>query len=66
MNLCAFSAAQEVCSICKMRQAVFKTILLKSYYFLHFLLLQTAIIARTNYNSLIGECALPVQNCFLT
>ena len=64
MNLCAFSAAQEVCSKLKNQakcdSAVFKTIQLKSYYFLHFLIAEkTLIIPRTNYKWLIGKGTQP-------
>ena len=63
MNLCAFSAAQKVCSKlenqAKCDLAVFVTNPPKIHFSLMFWLLEVAIIARRNYNCKISHRAQP-------
>ena len=64
INLCAFSAAQKVCSKlenqAKCDSAVFVTNSMKIHFLHTFWLLEVAVIARTNYNCKIGHRAQPV------
>ena len=67
MNLCAFSAAQEVFNKlenqAKCNSVVFVTNPLKIHFSYTFWLLEVAIIiARTNYNCEIGHRAQPDEN----